>query len=137
MISQTTARPTGNASPSTGRDQRAARSRVALRCSGVTCPAAIVMDTKDIPTPGATQAARVRLAFAARAMADAPGWPCGSVGQRHAGVDQGVDCALHVNVGLDDTGLLERKPCRQDRLALRRADLVVGQFGALLELLVH
>jgi hypothetical protein len=41
-----------------------------LRCSGVTCPAAIVMDTKDIPTPGATQAAD---AFADRAMADASG----------------------------------------------------------------
>src|SRR5690242_17216439 len=120
MISQTTARPTGSASPSTGRDQRAMRSRVALRCSGVACPAAIVMDTKDIPTPGATQAADPGVVAPSpfRLRRTAPGWLCGSVRQRHARIDQAVDRGLDVHVRLDDAGLLECQPRRQDRLAL-------------------
>ena len=38
-------------------------------------------------------------------------------------VDQVVDRRLHVDVGLDHAGLLQREAGRQDRLALRRADL--------------
>src|SRR6185437_5752654 len=63
--------------------------------------------------------------------------PGGSVRQRDAAVDQGVDRGLHVDVGLDHAGLLERETRGQDRFTLRRADLAVGQLGALLELLVH
>src|SRR6201999_4338766 len=60
----------------------------------------------------------------------------GSVRQRHARIDQAVERRLHIDVGLDHAGLLEREPRRQDRVTLRRADLVVGDVGALLELLV-
>src|SRR5258707_15469391 len=54
--------------------------------------------------------------------------------QRDLVVDQGIERRLDVDLGVDDAGLLQRQPGGEDRLALRRADPAVGQFGTLLEL---
>src|SRR5262249_22111511 len=55
---------------------------------------------------------------------------------RHAVVDQVVDGGLHVDARRNDAGLLQGNAGGEDRLALRRAHAVVGDLGALLELLV-
>ena len=57
-------------------------------------------------------------------------------GRQISVVDQIIERLLHVDIGLDDAGLLKRNPRRQDRFALRRTDPVMGNFGAFLELLV-
>jgi hypothetical protein len=46
--------------------------------------------------------------------------------QRDLVVDQGVECRLDVDLGLDHPGLLQRKARRQNGIALRRADPAVG-----------
>src|SRR5262249_1050647 len=127
--SQPIAAATGMMRPSIGRDQRIRRSRDALRCSGVTCPAAMVMGIKDIPTPDATQG-----------FSSSP-WrggtvtkPLRSIRERRLGVDQIVDRLLDVDVSLDDPRLLQCHSGLQDRVALVVPDLVVVQVGALLEL---
>src|SRR5262249_9585210 len=51
-------------------------------------------------------------------------------------VDEIVECLLHVDICRDNTGLLERDAGSKDRLPLWRADLVMRELGALLELLV-
>src|SRR6185437_12421867 len=56
--------------------------------------------------------------------------------QRNLVVDQCVKRRLDVDLGLDDAGLLQRQTRGEDGFALRRTDPAVGQFGALLELLV-
>ena len=56
--------------------------------------------------------------------------------QRDLVVDQRIERRLHIDLGVDDAGLLQREACGQDGFALRGADAAVGQFGALLELLV-
>ena len=55
---------------------------------------------------------------------------------RNVLVDQVVDRLLDIHIGADHARLLQRDAGLEDRLALRRTDLVVGQLGALLELLV-
>src|SRR5882672_7910165 len=63
--------------------------------------------------------------------------PSASVRHRDVAiVDQVIDRLLDVDAGADDARLLQRKTGLEDRLALRRSDLVVGELGALLELLV-
>src|SRR5262245_28267804 len=57
-------------------------------------------------------------------------------GRHVAIVDELVDGLLDVDAGADHARLLQREPRFKDRVALRRADLVVGELGALLELLV-
>ena len=49
-------------------------------------------------------------------------------------VDQIVERLLHVDIGRDHAGLLQRQARLQDGVALLRADAVEGQIGALLEL---
>src|SRR6476660_5514624 len=56
--------------------------------------------------------------------------------QRHLVVDQAVECGLDVDLGVDHAGLLQGHACRKNGFTLRRADPVMGQLGALLELLV-
>ena len=51
-------------------------------------------------------------------------------------VDQVIDRLLHVHAGRNDAGLLQGEAGLQDQVALRRADLVVRELRALLELLV-
>src|ERR1041385_3983331 len=51
-------------------------------------------------------------------------------------VDQAVERLLHIDIGLDHAGLLQRDAGLQDRVALLGADLVVGDGGAFLQLLV-
>src|SRR5215472_17698207 len=60
-----------------------------------------------------------------------------SVRGRHVAIiDKLVDRFLDVDAGADHACLLQRKAGFEDRFPLRRADLVVGELGALLELLV-
>src|SRR5262249_24261400 len=49
-------------------------------------------------------------------------------------VDQIVQRFLHIHIRRNDAGLLQRQPRLEDRIALRRADPVEVQIGALLEL---
>src|SRR4051812_29489417 len=72
------------------------------------------------------------------APAEAPAMtPLPSVRFRHVTiVDEGVDRLLHVHARRDDARLLQSEAGLQDRVALRRPDLVVRELGALLELLV-
>src|SRR4051812_40948272 len=56
--------------------------------------------------------------------------------QRDLIVDQRIQRRLDVDLGVDDAGLLQGDAGGEDGLALGRADPAVGQFGALLELLV-
>src|SRR5262245_52097504 len=51
-------------------------------------------------------------------------------------VDQIVECLLHVDIGGDYAGLLQRDAGGEDGFTLRCADLVMGELGAFLELLV-
>src|SRR5262245_66574461 len=51
-------------------------------------------------------------------------------------VDQIVEHLPDVDIALDHAGLLQREASFQDRVPLRRADPIMGQLGALLELLV-
>ncbi len=53
---------------------------------------------------------------------------CASSVRRHhvVVVDQRVERLLHVDIGLDDAGLLQREARGEDRVALRLADLAVG-----------
>src|SRR5436853_5940476 len=51
-------------------------------------------------------------------------------------IDQVVERLLDVDARTDHAGLLQRNARLEDRFALRRADLVVDEPGAFLELLV-
>src|SRR5262249_47940886 len=51
-------------------------------------------------------------------------------------VDEAVDRLLDVDARTDHARLLQGDACFEDRFPLRQADLVVGELGALLELLV-
>ena len=60
-----------------------------------------------------------------------------SVCGRHVAViDELIDRFLDVDAGADHACLLQREAGFEDRFALRRPNLVVGELGALLELLV-
>src|SRR4029077_21159069 len=61
---------------------------------------------------------------------------CASVRSRHVAViDEVVDRLLDVDARADHARLLQGDTRFQDRFPLRRTDLVVGELGALLELL--
>src|SRR6476469_977322 len=63
--------------------------------------------------------------------------PLASVRFRHVTiVDEVIDRLLPVHARRDDARLLQSEAGLQDRVALRRPDLVVRELGALLELLV-
>src|SRR5215510_9601261 len=158
-ISQPAASVTGSTRPSVGQASRASRlcgafpavSLVASRCAA-DCSAVAVMKKRDM-----THATNATGATADSVVPDAPkaraGTHCidrrwipalASLGRddkfsvRHhiAVVDQIIERLFHIDTRTDHAGLLQRDAGFQDRVALRRADLVVDEPGALLELLV-
>src|SRR5215831_3502394 len=129
-ISQNTASATGSNNPSAGRRTRAVPAFDAA-CDSSACSTPAVMATRDTarPSNAISRIPRGCLGYGARARA--------SVRRRHVAiVDEVVDRLLDVDTGADHARLLQRKAGFEDRFALRRADLVVGELGALLELLV-
>src|SRR3954465_9662102 len=56
--------------------------------------------------------------------------------QRDLVVDQRIKRRLDVDLGVDHAGLLQSEAGGEDGVALGAADAAVGEFGALLELLV-
>src|SRR5262249_20807487 len=129
-ISQNTASATGSNKPSAGRRTRADAAFGASRAAPA-CSTPAVMKTRDTarPSNAISRIPRGCLGYGARARA--------SVRRRHVAiVDEVVDRLLDVDTGADHARLLQRKAGFEDRFALRRADLVVGELGALLELLV-
>ena len=142
-------------------ERRAAQARQTLWPCGFGCAAgsiAALMRTRDITSPqkasrsvpDAVHAPRQRHAPAIRdASSEADPGSQRRIDARCARDDESSSSArrtvdrsdhrrvfLHVDVGLDHAGLLKRDAGRQDRVTLRRADLAVGELGALLELLV-
>src|SRR5580704_3028277 len=120
--SHPTASVTGNIRPSAGhakRDQRL----LAFGCAGgaslAVLWAATVMATRDMG-PAAKSMRQKQASHRDVAV-----------------VDQIFKRLLHVDIGLDDAGLLQCQARLQDGVALLRSDLVEGQFGALLALDVN
>src|SRR4051794_28642840 len=127
-ISQNNASATGSSKPSAGRSTRAAP-RFEIASGAPACSASAVMETKDTAEPSN--------AISRIAVAGAPRERRASVGSRHVAiVDEIVDRLLDVDARADHARLLQGEACLEDGLPLRRADLVVSELGALLELLV-
>src|SRR5450830_1473309 len=100
--SQPSASASGKSSPSAGRPQRA---RPLLRCfSSVTGSTATLICTRDIITPAKGKVPHMNAVIPGRP----PRNDRGLVGHHHVLlVDQVVEHFLHVDIGLDDAGLLQ------------------------------
>src|ERR1051326_7881010 len=123
--SHSNASTSGRTKPRNSRANRSSGSRRACSgCAGTErCSAETVTSAGDMANAGnATRANAAELSLVPR--------------DRHAVVDQVVDGGLHVDARRNDPGLLQGDAGGEDRLALRRADAVMGDLGALLELLV-
>src|SRR5215471_10013021 len=152
-ISQPTASVTGTTSPSVGqarRDSRLLSAFAGAACSVPVSPVAAVMDTRDITSSRNATGGEARSPDGAKrnpgaAEQAAPPFP--GIAPLYPGyrrlvrhhistVDQLIERLLDVDARADHTRLLQRNAGLKDRLPLRRADLVVDEAGALLELLV-
>src|SRR3974390_1146116 len=115
--SQPTASTAGTSSPRSGRAKRA-RPLLREASRAVTSSMPVSMDTTVIKPSRKARRRSVR---------------------RHREVlvvDQVVEHLFHIDVGRYDARLLQGDASGEDRVALLRADLVVGEPRALLELLV-
>src|SRR5262249_41988800 len=130
-ISQNTASATGSNKPSAGRRTRAEPVFGAV-CASSACSTPAVMETRDTAQPSNAISRNSR-----ELTQDTARGTRASVRGRHVAiVDELIDRLLDVDAGADHARLLQREAGFEDRFALRRADLVVGELGALLELLV-
>src|SRR5215470_12622355 len=127
-ISQNKANATGSSKPSAGRSTHAAP-RFEIASGARACSASAVMATRDTAEPSN--------AISPMPVRGTPRAGRASVrGRDVAIVDEVVDRLLDVDARTDHARLLQGDACFEDRFPLRRADLVVGELGALLELLV-
>src|SRR5262245_30162504 len=130
-ISQNTASATGSNKPSAGRRTRADPAFGAV-CGSSACSTPAVMETRDTAQPSNAISRNSR-----ELTQDTARGTQASVRGRHVAiVDELVDRFLDVDAGADHACLLQREAGFEDRFPLRRPDLVVGELGALLELLV-
>src|SRR5262245_57472311 len=126
--SQNKASATGNSKPSAGRSTRAAPP-FEIASGAPACSASAVMETKDTAAPSNAISSMPDRRAALRV--------CASVRGRHVAiVDEVVERLLDVDARADDARLLQSEARFQDRFPLRRADRLVSELGALLELLV-
>src|SRR5262245_434899 len=128
-ISQNSASATGSKKPSAGRRRRAAPA-FGVASGTPACSTPAVINTRDTAEPSNAISRVPTRATCAR------GRRTLLRGRHVAIVDELVDGLLDVDAGADHTRLLQRTTRFEDRFPLRRADLVVGELGAFLELLV-